>query len=371
MNLMLTSFGIDQDSSKIKSSMGYRGRLSSDDIYSPFYRMPPVNMNVIKENFKPDYSILLLCDKVVMDELSFKYLKDNPHPLYANIAETFRHLNKEGFIELLDFSSILDDNHDLLQKMLFHDLENIAQWITPLRESSSIWKKFLKNCTENIFKNDINEADEPDQILNARMLHLSGMESLNIEALLELRDSIVVSARYEDEDLYNLFKNYLSYVNSNIILSKELKIGFHDWSDFLPFYRYKFLYVGQERLSMEDHTSASKRLFEVSFPEYSIKDSNTLIKMLHDDRIIDLRNLIQEAVDGKTTFDEKFARDTFKKVFEIEKQIGKYRTITSFVSELIPLSVLAKIPIMDFIDDRIRDKLTQEYRWFYLISDID
>ncbi len=39
---------------------------------------------------------------------------------------------------------------------------------------------------------------------------------------------------------------YLLYVNANIVLSNELKTGFHDWIYFLPFYKQKFLSVGRE-----------------------------------------------------------------------------------------------------------------------------
>lgn len=55
MKLMLTSFGVEQS---------VTGESGED---SMFCRMPPVSFRRISGAFMPDYELLLLCDKVLMD----------------------------------------------------------------------------------------------------------------------------------------------------------------------------------------------------------------------------------------------------------------------------------------------------------------
>jgi hypothetical protein len=166
--------------------------------------------------------------------------------------------------------------------------------------------------------------------------------------------------------------DYLSYVNANIVLSNKLKAGFHDWTDFLPFYRRKFLSVGQD-LDAQKQIDASNRLFEVSFPEFAISDTAALVKVLNDKRIIDLRRLIQDAVEGKVTFDEGFARNMLKEVLGTEKRIARYRTIVSYLTmplDFLPLlSPVAQKVTEEVVGMLVEKRLKQKYRWFYMLSD--
>ena len=91
MKLMLTSFGIEQTLS------------SASNGESIFHRMPPVSFRTINESFMPDYELLILCDQIVMDESSFHQLTDRPARAYSGVADTFRVLNTEGRLELVDF----------------------------------------------------------------------------------------------------------------------------------------------------------------------------------------------------------------------------------------------------------------------------
>ncbi len=89
---------------------------------SIFYGMPPVDTKTKRNLFKPGYAMLLLCDKIVIDKLTFDCLCRNPPATYSLVAETFELLNEEGFVELADYKAILDRNRDLINN-LFNKLE--------------------------------------------------------------------------------------------------------------------------------------------------------------------------------------------------------------------------------------------------------
>jgi hypothetical protein len=80
MDLLLTAFGV----------------ASSPDLNaeSLFYRMPPARVG---EVFLPDYEVLLLCDRIVMDTQTFDRLRsDMRNPAYKTVAELATFWREKG-----------------------------------------------------------------------------------------------------------------------------------------------------------------------------------------------------------------------------------------------------------------------------------
>lgn len=341
---MLTSYGVTEE---------LKDLLENESI---FYLMPPIDMRAINNTFMPDYAVLLLCDRVILDKSSFVKLGEEPHWLYESTSKTLKYLYSEGFIELVDFDCVLRKNKTLLQRMLEHDLETLDQWIRPLKESADIWYNFVEKAVSTSV--GLDNFLPPTRAINRNEIsHIMHYETVDSE------DTLREKIQY-----------YLSYVNANIVLSNELGVGFHDWADFSPFYKQKFLSVGREGPEGKEHIEAIKKLFEVSFPEYNIKDPATLIRILHDERITELRELIQDAIEGKIVFDEDFARNVFKEVFEIERKTSNYRKIISYLT--IPVSFFPGVGAItqktaeEVLGTLLEKKLKQKYRWFYILSDI-
>lgn len=377
MELMLTSFGTTE-----KDIEAFQDR-------SMFYGMPPlkIGLNPLNYFFTPDYPILLICEKLVLNKNSFALLRDSKISPYKLIADTMQELYYEGFIELVDFRNILERNKELLKKMIKHDLSIIEQWIEPFEESLNIWNNFFHRAQrftqkdidfiihsssykESDIKKMVNEADFYRSVL----LHSAHTPLATINLTMGWYRSADKSKKMEFFNrLKELIHPYLSYVNANIILSNELGIGFHDWADFLPFYRHKFLSVGKEHTKEQQQMKESQKLFELSFPEFQIFDKRNFIKIMKDSRIVDLRKLVESAAKGEVEFDQKFARSVFKEVLGIEKQVSKFRKIISYVT--IPVGFLPWIGtvtqkvIEEIAGTLFEEKLKSKYRWFYLISD--
>jgi len=380
MKLIFTSFGVTQE---LEHSL--------KDV-SLFYRMPPVSMRTINNTFLPDYAVLLLCEKIILDESSFTTLQEKSHWSYTVVAKALKSLYAEGFIELVDFNRILRHNQALLQRMLEHDLKILDQWIVPLKQSVDIWYDFTRRAfvlmkEERMYHNHflhsfesafVYHGVEPtDEELEEALSHLSLTDATHREDPVAHSTSHLLSKRTKAEyrdALRKILHSYLSHVNANIVLSNELGTGFHDWEDFLPFYRQKFLFVGREDLEAQQHIEAAQRLFEVSFPEFAITDTATLIKVLHDRRVADLRQLVQDAVEGKVVFDKEFARSVFKEVLGVEEKIAMYRRIISYLT--MPLGFLpwvgtfAQKATEETIGTLVEKKFRQKYRWFYLLSNL-
>jgi hypothetical protein len=330
---------------------------------NPFYGMPPVSMRDVNGPFfLPDYNTLLLADQVVLDKASFTALQWEHHRSYAVVADAMQSLEADGFVELADCGAILNDNRSLLAQMLESDLDAIERWERPLAESVGVWKRFITQAGTLLDDN----VREERPALGVQFLHFGSHAETHTRS---------ISIPDTSDRLRQTLTPYLAYVNANIVLSNELGVGFHDWMDYAPFYRTKFLAVGREDVEHQQVSSeAVHTLFRLAFPDFAIHDARSFIKIVKDKRIVNLRAKIQDAVDGKVQFDQDFARTTLLDVLNLERRSAQYRHVTFFLTlplHFIPLVGAAVHKVAEeAVDSVLERKLRRPNQWFYLLSDI-
>jgi hypothetical protein len=370
MKLMLTSFGIGDT-----QGTATRGE-------SVFHMMPPVSFHLISEAFMPDYELLILSDQIVMDGASFEQLMRSPARAYSGVSDTFRALRSDGRIELVDFSSILQANSKLLDKMLEHDMAVLDQWVVPLRDSLTTWRHFA-DMTMQVWRD---EREQPHiDTLPARnviahelghMMHHAVGEAYYLSNMIE--DALVSAEKRRHKEyrsaLRDVIRAYLGYVNANLVLASELEIPFHDWQDFTPFYSTKFLSVGKPEDKTQEGRKQVERLFTVAFPELAIRDTSALLKVLNDKRIQDLRQLIGDAAQGKVQFDEHFAKSVLSEVLGSERRIARFRNVLGYITLPIGFIPLIGTPAQKAVEEAVgipvAKKMKKKHQWFYMLSEI-
>jgi hypothetical protein len=365
MKIMLTSFGIDRsDAADVVmyqcSGGSYVDQATLDRLlstraetefythagvrgYQPFKRMPPLDMRSIANGFAPEYSLLILCDKLIFDTSSFEYITEQVDlPLFESVGRTLELLKREGFLELRDYKAILAENSSLLSRMNQNDLLSVGQWSETMQSSSRIWRSFINGLDSQFGLEARNfSAHAP-----------GGSRLLRREAL----------------------SSYLSYVNANLILSNEMEAGLHDWEDFQPFYHRKFLAVGRDDPERLDLAEASRQLFDVAFPEFAIRSPEHFISLLSHKRVGELRSLIDEASRGAVVFDEEFARSVFREVIGVERTLGKRRRLLGYLT--FPIGFVPFVgSYAQFLAEQgtaslMEQQLRKKFRWFYLLSDL-
>ncbi|MDQ3703945.1 MAG: hypothetical protein M3437_01765 [Chloroflexota bacterium] len=379
MRIMLTSFGIGED------TIDMTGRpLTHRDKMSPFYNMPPTTLRISNSTLVPDYAALLLSDKLIIDVNTFQQMRSFFHPWYVTVAEMVAYLYDEGFVELIDFRTLLSQYRDLILQMVEADLQNLAQWLDPIDEAIHIWNNFTDGALEDLLSS-IRESRE--DTWEERMIDIDKVRvyeilarNHNVRGSLGTVRNLITLLQSEGRDssdysdmVQHLIRPYFLNVNSNIVLANVLGVGFHDWADYLPLYKHKFA-TQQHPPLVDQQAKATHKLFEVAFPEFAVRDLRSLIKLLKDKRIEDLRALVMETLEGRTEFDGEFARRTLKEVFSVEREIGKWRNIVSYVTiplELIPVvGTVAQIAADKLAGTLIENRLKKNYRWFYMLSDV-
>jgi hypothetical protein len=332
-----------------------------------FHGMPPVGLHQSVRMFRPEYSVLVLADKLVLDEATFDLLQER-RGLYTDpyrlVAETIIVLHEEGFIELQNYSHVLDKNAELLHNMIEIDFQSSKQWEQAFESSLTIWRRFAEKIRdESLGAPTVSSAEEIFEFLTG---------------LVRRPPSRGFRGERPGKEV---LRQYLRYVNANIVLANELSDGaFHDWADFLPFYRRKFLSVGREDAPSAALQEASQELFEVVVPEFLIQSPKQLIEILRHRRVGELRQLIEEAAQGNVTFDGEFARSVLREVADTSERITKYSKIVSYITlpvSLIPIpevgpqaGAIIQQALNEMVNAAIAAKLKRKYRWFYMLRDI-
>lgn len=394
MEVMLTSFGVLQENPP--SPLGR----------SDFYHMPPASLGSVRGQgvgsvLTPDYDVLLLCERILMDGESFERITKGKErwSLWSILGNAFRVLDAEGYVKIVDFKSILHRNTRLLQKMLDHDLLTIDQWVRPLVDSLRLWVDFARGAASTLLNGDIerfwgsiqgnnrkhtsrrlfdSEDDRKLALIRSGGSPLIRDLGLVADICLMAEEALSSASKRRKREYRNALREvlswYLAYVNANLILSNELGTGFHDWCDFSPFYQHKWLSIGKETSETTRAVGEVQKLFSVVFPEFAISDVASLMKALKDKRIASLRTLIQEAVEGKVVFDTNFAKRTLHEVLGEETKTGRWRRIVSYAT--IPLGLFSLVGMAaqkaadESIGKLLEKKLKKRHEWFYMLSDI-
>jgi hypothetical protein len=397
MELILTSFGLSHRTPSAKptasSSTASTARLYSLEqarellelstsrhiVHEPaatiFDRLPPADLSGGGDAFVPDYSALLLCDKVILDSQSYERLTSKSTPWYGHVAETVKALNAEGFLRVEDFDALIRRHHALLERMLEQDLQALDAWVPVLKESRDLWDQYLTRMSDQLSHlltvSTLSNFDLAHVHMRMDKFIGDSLEGENEKLFRESLKSATARRRADHRNaLRARLREYLTYVNANLVLSHTLNAGFFDWQDFQPFYKHKFLSIGKENGSEERRVEAVKKLFEVCFPKLTFWTPKDLIHALKDKRIGELRALVSEAALGNVDFDCNFAMRTLTQVLKIERSLADFRKLVSYATMPLPGgSVLQKL-VEEAITRPVEHRKRRGFQWFYLISDV-
>lgn len=402
---MLPSYGL---------SYGPREYGKESPFLDPFYGMPPVPTAQIHP-FIPlalDYPVLLLYDRMIIDGQSldlFHHICDvSEHP-YSGVAKTMQLLEAEDYLRIEDFQTIIEKNRALIEAMAKRDLSRLLEWGPALEESIAAWRNIVDSATDSVVHSPEIAADHISRHTVFSLLledtwlgrdplmriHRSGRYGGRLPELDSLDENTrslllkLLRIRWPEDflrgpsgDVTSFLLNSLrisleekfSYVNANLILSETFNCGFYDWYDYLPLYREKFCGVGRDDVPWEEKIHNVKRLFAVSFPEFTPQHPKDVIRALNDKRIVELRNLVERAAKGEVTFDSEFARRTLLEILEVEREVDRFRNFASYATlplDFIPwVGTLLQKTIEEGLTRLEGKKLRKKFQWFYMISEL-
>ena len=355
MDLLLTSFGIHtQEDEASKRSV--------------FHRMPPTTLAIRGTYLAPDYMSLLLCDRIIIDSESYSRLTTKRHWSYNALSSLIQALYAEGFVRIEDYSQRLEAYRATIEQRVEQDLEDLDAWRPALRSSGERWSTFI-----HLIKSDLRSLYELIDRVQFKFEHGIGgtapMHNYSVRQYLHAASVAMTemsAAEGDDWTERQILRSYLTYVETNLVLSEVLGAAFYDWSDYQPFYSRKLDERGRLHA---DRVHKTQQLFEVAFPELVIDSPRRLLRILQDKRIEQLRALVANAVTGKITFDRDFAVRILFEVLSGERAVGRFRSISSYALLPVGFIPVAGTPLQKAAEELAAMPYRSKHAWFYLLTE--
>ena len=375
MDLMLTSFGLG---------------LPPEEKPSPFHRLPPFVLDVTTDRFGFDYAGLLMFDRVIVDETTFRQALDpqqversyygmpgeNLQKGAQEYSEFLQSLEKSGRLLVRNFDEAVNESASLHRASVDYDMKNLTEWVKPLEDSVTKWRRTYEHICTGLSSSRAVEmsAGEAAVVANlACVAHIYGNAGSHLPFLIDvLKDW----KKHQDPDARilarDLVRAYLAYVNQNIILSYKYGAPFIDWEDFQPFYEKKFAVAGIANRPGFAEVEQSRRLFDLFFPCCVPIDRKALVKAFEDKRLNALRDLVAGAIQGKVVFDTQFAAETLRQVLKVETKTAVRRKITGWATLPLELTHLIGLPklVEEALNKAWSERPRGEYGWYYLMSEL-
>jgi hypothetical protein len=384
MDIVLTSFGHGMTNNASRSI---------------FYNMPPLFLG--KQNnhyrFHIDYASLFMFDRVIVDERSFErslatdieiYEKKRMSPsMFETIiqgkkeyAGVLTELHKSGRLITKNFDEVTAKSDKLLEKMTTADLKHIQRWRGPIESAVLDWSNLIEQLHQNRgYDHSLIEFDENEEYVYSVFAHTLRASGLHLKILTETLKNWKKKQPPHIRNLCrNLLKDYLSYINFNLILSFDCQAPFIDWSDMRYLYEEKFYAEEHVRTTMhknQEFVSGSRRLFEFLFPYFIPKSPVELVRGVNDSRTERLRDFVKGAIEQGVDFDPLECIDILKRILRLEQKAIFRRNITGWAT--LPLGFIPVIgtPVQKGVEELVNtlwaNRITNEYSWFYLINDLD
>jgi len=358
MDALLTSFGLgmEQDSRPAPRNI--------------FYRMPPTAFEWRGRYLVPEYALLLLCDRIIIDTESFHRLSISSSQPYDQVADVLLALHQEGFIKLEDYGERAKAAQVTIQRRVDAALKQ-RDWSEVLGASVDLWQRFVTGSatafdrTRRLYFHGLHQFSPEQSFFFHEVANHLVKERIRVDAAQKAFDS--------QHDISSVLTTYLTYVETNIELSRQLRAPIHDWADYGPFYRER-LANSEIQHDFDSHVTEVGRLFSLTFPELAPMNASAVIEILNDARLKTLRNLVSEAVQGNVTLDRDFAVRTLLEVLNIERRAARFRTVSSYA--LLPVGYIPVVgtPIAKAAEEAlgisIERRTRKPYEWFYLLSDV-
>ncbi|MDL1983446.1 MAG: hypothetical protein LWX54_04525 [Deltaproteobacteria bacterium] len=387
MDVVLTSFGM---------GMKERGHGSF------FHRMPPLYLGERDGRFRfhIDYASLFMFDRVIVDERSYERALAadigadetrwmSPNMLEAvkqgaaEYAEVLTKLQASGRLLTKDFDGIVAKSGDLLGKVTAADMKDMLRWRRPLESAVLEWSSVNQRLRGELIYDwrdppplEIDKEEYDALCMLAHSLSAIGISAYHIVEVLK-RWKKKQSPRMR-EMCRELLRDYLSYTNSNLIISFDCQAPFIDWMDMRHFYEEKFHAAKQSMATTyqsQEVVTGSRRLFDFLFPYFMPKSPTELLRGVNDSRTDKLRGFVKDAVNQGVEFDSRECIDILKDILSLEQKAILQRKISGWVT--LPLGFIPIIgtPIQKGVEELVNslwsNRSTDEYSWFYLINELD
>jgi hypothetical protein len=356
----------------IFTSFGAHTPEAPTEIHKPAWKMPSAIK--VGNEFEFDFAPLVIVDQIVLDKLTVDYVNLSGLPYLGRLRNTLNALIQEGFVDVIDFGSIASKYAIELAQATDEALQSPSSWLPAIRKQLKIWRDSQPEWQEILGK-EYNGSVIPSSygVYCYLKTQTGGINEVEVTRLTKLFYSERANWSGRDAgELSRILRPYLSYTHLNLALSEILGCPFIDWIDMRPLYEAKYRSVLKHLNNETNHRAQTiekaHQLFKVALPELIPKTSTSIVRLLKDRRIREVRKCINEAIAENREFTQDWGQDIKNAAIDAQMKAARVRNLITWIGRaisLIPGLGLASILAEETAGAVASRKTLQKYKWLY------
>lgn len=291
------------------------------------YQLPRLALARLNQPFLPDYALLLLTEGILLDQRTFEELVRGLIPVNGAPILALKSLYDAGLVEVVDFEKTYATVREQALTDLDQCLMTFKDWENAVAQSVDNWRIYHNALQENLRPKVVRLRQMVAQSrvyyadLGSNYLHdLAGrIQMLKFFAEDALPAQSADTEVLPDTELFtNHLREHLLSAIYSLALSRNLKAGFHEWTDAAPYYR---------KLMGSENAPA---LFELPIPEFSLWNPDKLVKAMTSKAAVDLRAIAKETLLKGKPWNEKAAAKCLMSIARIDQGMPSVRRVSGY-----------------------------------------
>jgi hypothetical protein len=290
-----------------------------------------------------DYLPLILFEKGIMDRYSLEYIRYSGVPWLKGARESVVALHEEGFLEAdLTFRDFLDVDKTLLIKADDDSLGEYKTWVPIAQRAAKHWKVTSSELESSLGIQLGLFEKTPYGIIHfitERGLQPTANEIARLERL--FFDHSANTRRKDAQEIQrHVVRCYLSSVHACLRLAHRLDASWYDWENMRAFYERKSLQT--LATSPFDPYIKTGRVFFQNFSAFRPRNTSQLIRLLRDQRIVNLRAKISELSISGEIIDDKFLNNALVAMENAKSKVQRLVDLSGYLTSFIPVPLVGK-----------------------------
>lgn len=255
-----------------------------------------------------DFSSLLLSGEMIVDKHGYEALKYHSNANFKRYFEQISALHDEGFVRLVDYALLTDDEKRLIQRATDTECVHAERWLPHIRNAILTWEDSRNEYAIAYGKDTVESHDSrPTFILQEYVLNHNAKWNENAHDA--VRDIIfsnrVPRSREDKKVIQDVARILLDHVHTSMMLQKKYEASIFEWENYKSAFLEKSAAFFEDNKTF-DNLKACRQLLEVVAPcQLQEVELTNVISLLKDRDI----QIVRDAIPHISAFSKDELKD--------------------------------------------------------------
>lgn len=325
------------------SSFATRAHHDSKDLSRTSQFMPPLMAGKKTLNF--DYSLLLICRSLIMDETSYNVMTSKESGMPDSVQEQIRIFKEEGFIELRDYGALSFDERNQIDTANASELAQHESWDEVLISCIDSWFPLGETYGER-FGGSVAAGGKIPYVLNEYLGRRGDYDDVTKARKFWSGTKLALKKGHQScrPALREMSEILLDYIHTGVVLANKFKARNYEWDNLQNIFVEKLRRA--ESMEQTDRpkglpvrfapaSRTAKQFSTVVLPyDFPTADMKKAVSLLRDRRIEVVREVVQSLDKPGVEINEALRNDFMRAINASNHSFRKRRRLDLFTKPL-------------------------------------